>query len=103
MNVLLITVNSKIIKKVSEIFASGRIFGNHQLKILDEPPDGSGSAFEEGFLVADVCSGPRQDDKLFSFLKSHEAADFPKLLIVDKTVMLSGLLGHGVKINDFCV
>jgi DNA-binding response OmpR family regulator len=101
MNVLLITTSSEIIKKVSEVFASGRITGKHQLKILDEPPDGSSGIFEEGFLIADICSAIGQDDKLLSFLKSHEAAEIPKLLIVDKTAMLSGLLGHGVKINDF--
>ncbi len=101
MNVFLITASNEIIKKVLEIFASGKITGKHQVKMLDEPPGQSGSAFEDGFLIADVCSGIRQDGKLFLFLKSHEIAEFPKLLIVDKTVMLSDLFGNGVKINDF--
>jgi DNA-binding response OmpR family regulator len=101
MNIILITASSEIIKKVSEIFASGKITGKHQLKILNEPPEGSGSAFEEGFLIADVCSGGNQDDKLFSFLKSSEAADLPKLVIISAGKSIADLIKNGVKINDF--
>jgi len=101
MNVLLITASSEIIKKVSEVFTSGRITGKHRLRILDKPPADISNASDMSFLIADVCTASNQDDKLFSFLKSSEAADLPKLVIISASKSIADLIKNGVKINDF--